>query len=45
MLSVANWVLCLLDLKGEVEEATGLTFSTADITSFQKKESCGNVYY
>ena len=33
----ANWVLGLIDLKGEIEEATGIKFSTADITSFQKK--------
>ena len=33
----ANWVLCLIDLKGEIEEATGIKFSTADVTSFQKK--------
>ena len=37
MLSVANWVLSLIELKGEIEEATSLTFSTADNTSFQKK--------
>ena len=37
MLSAANWVLSLIELKGEIEEATGLTFSTVDNTSFQKK--------
>ena len=37
MLSVANWMLSLIELKGEIEEATSLTFSTEDNTSFQKK--------
>ena len=37
MLSAANWVLSLIELKDEIEEATSLTFSTVDNTSFQKK--------
>ena len=36
VLPSANWVLGLIDLKGEIEEATGLKLSTTDITSFQK---------
>ena len=32
VLPSANWVLGLIDLKGEVEEATGLKLSTTDIT-------------
>ena len=30
-------MLSLIELKGEIEEATGFTFSTVDNTSFQKK--------
>ena len=38
VLPSANWVLGLIDLKGEIEEATGLKFSTTDIANFLSKE-------
>ena len=36
-LPVANWVLELMDAKGEIEEATNIEITTESITTFQEQ--------
>ena len=42
VLPATNCVLGLIDLKDEIEEATGLKFFTPDITSVQKRVGVKN---